>query len=62
MTARRRARPRAEPLSEAYRIARDLPALPLLREVVDLAARARVALPVIAEAHVAAECLRRDRS
>jgi DNA-binding CsgD family transcriptional regulator len=34
-----------EPLSEAYGIARDLPALPLLREIVDLAARARVALP-----------------
>ena len=33
------------PLSEAYRLARDLPALPLLREVVDLAKRARVALP-----------------
>ncbi len=36
----------SEPLSEAYRIARELPALPLLREVVDLGARARVALPV----------------
>jgi DNA-binding CsgD family transcriptional regulator len=36
------------PLAAAYRIARDLPALPLLREVVDLAARARVALPVMA--------------
>lgn len=35
------------PLASAYRIARDLPALPLLREVVDLAARARVALPVM---------------
>ncbi len=35
-----------EPLSEAYRLARDLPALPLLREVVDLGKRARVALPV----------------
>ncbi len=34
------------PLAEAYRIARELPALPLLREVVDLAARARVALPI----------------
>lgn len=37
------------PLTEAYRLARDLPALPLLREVVDLAARARVALPIMAE-------------
>ena len=36
-----------EPLAEAYRIARRLPALPLLREIVDLAARARVALPVM---------------
>ena len=36
------------PLSEAYRIARDLPALPLLREIVDLGARARVSLPVAA--------------
>ena len=35
------------PLAEAYRIARRLPALPLLRETVDLAARARVALPVM---------------
>jgi DNA-binding CsgD family transcriptional regulator/tetratricopeptide (TPR) repeat protein len=35
------------PLGEAYRIARRLPALPLLREIVDLAARARVALPVM---------------
>jgi DNA-binding CsgD family transcriptional regulator/tetratricopeptide (TPR) repeat protein len=35
------------PLAEAYRIARRLPALPLLREIVDLAARARVALPVM---------------
>jgi DNA-binding CsgD family transcriptional regulator len=35
-----------EPLAEAYRMASDLPALPLLREVVDLAARARVALPI----------------
>ncbi|MFV2063863.1 MAG: AAA family ATPase, partial [Chloroflexota bacterium] len=33
------------PLAEAYRMARELPALPLLREVVDLAARARVPLP-----------------
>ena len=38
------------PLSEAYRLARQLPALPLLREVVDLGTRARVALPVAAEA------------
>jgi DNA-binding CsgD family transcriptional regulator len=38
-----------EPLSQAYHIARRLPALPLLREVVDLAARARVALPVVVE-------------
>jgi DNA-binding CsgD family transcriptional regulator len=37
------------PLSQAYHIARRLPAMPLLREVVDLAARARVALPVVAE-------------
>jgi DNA-binding CsgD family transcriptional regulator/tetratricopeptide (TPR) repeat protein len=35
-----------EPLAEAYRLARDLPAMPLLREVVDLAKRARVVLPV----------------
>jgi DNA-binding CsgD family transcriptional regulator len=33
------------PLAQAYRIASDLPAMPLLREIVDLAARARVALP-----------------
>jgi DNA-binding CsgD family transcriptional regulator len=39
-----------EPLADAYRIARDLPALPLLREVLDLAARARVTLPVMADA------------
>ncbi|MFO7532866.1 MAG: AAA family ATPase [Candidatus Limnocylindrales bacterium] len=38
------------PLAEAYRLARDLPALPLLREVVDLAKRARVALPVTEDA------------
>ncbi|HZW00913.1 MAG TPA: LuxR C-terminal-related transcriptional regulator, partial [Candidatus Deferrimicrobium sp.] len=50
-TARQAAR---KPLTAAYGIARDLPALPLLREIVDLAARARVALPVMAEAHVAA--------
>jgi len=37
------------PLTEAYRMARDLPALPLLREVVDLAARARVVLPIAVE-------------
>jgi DNA-binding CsgD family transcriptional regulator len=37
------------PLSAAYRIARDLPALPLLREIVDLAARARVSLPVMVQ-------------
>ncbi len=37
----------SEPLSEAYRLARELPSLPLLREVVDLGARARVALPVV---------------
>ena len=35
------------PLAEAFHIARGLPALPLLREIVDLAARARVALPVV---------------
>jgi DNA-binding CsgD family transcriptional regulator len=35
-----------EPLGSAYRIARELPALPLLREVVDLAKRARVMLPL----------------
>ena len=39
----------SEPLSEAYRIARSLPALPLLREVADLGARARVVLPVVVE-------------
>ena len=44
-----------EPLSTAYRIARELPALPLLREVVDLAARARVAVPVVVESRAAAE-------
>jgi DNA-binding CsgD family transcriptional regulator len=33
------------PLAQAYRIASDLPAMPLLREVIDLATRARVALP-----------------
>ncbi|MEX1345117.1 MAG: AAA family ATPase [Candidatus Limnocylindrales bacterium] len=36
----------SEPLSAAFRIARELPALPLLREVADLGKRARVALPV----------------
>jgi DNA-binding CsgD family transcriptional regulator len=35
-----------EPLGVAYRSARELPALPLLREVVDLGKRARVALPI----------------
>ena len=45
------------PLGEAYRIARRLPALPLLREIVDLAARARVALPVMDEAAVVASGL-----
>ncbi len=44
-----------EPLSKAYHIARRLPALPLLREVVDLAARARVALPVVSEVAQAAD-------
>ncbi len=47
-----------EPLAEAYRLARDLPALPLLREIVDLGTRARVALPVSAgtePSHVAVE-------
>ncbi len=34
------------PLSAAYRIARQLPALPLLREVLSLGKRARVTLPV----------------
>jgi DNA-binding CsgD family transcriptional regulator len=34
------------PLAEAYEIARALPALPLLREIVDLSVRARVPLPV----------------
>jgi DNA-binding CsgD family transcriptional regulator len=37
------------PLSEAYELASELGALPLLREIVDLATRARVALPVSAE-------------
>lgn len=44
--ARIRAR---EPLSEAYRIARELPALPLLRTIADLGTRARVTLPVSAD-------------
>ena len=35
-----------EPLAQAYRLARALPALPLLREIVDLGTRARVLLPV----------------
>jgi DNA-binding CsgD family transcriptional regulator len=39
-----------QPLYEAYRIARGLPALPLLHAVVDLASRARVPLPVADEA------------
>ena len=34
-----------EPLGEAYRLARSLPAMPLLRAIVDLGARARVPLP-----------------
>jgi DNA-binding CsgD family transcriptional regulator/tetratricopeptide (TPR) repeat protein len=33
------------PLATAYTVARDLPAVPLLRAIVDLGARARVALP-----------------
>ena len=36
----------AEPLSEAYKLVRELGALPLMREIVDLAARARVRLPL----------------
>jgi DNA-binding CsgD family transcriptional regulator/tetratricopeptide (TPR) repeat protein len=40
-----RAQARA-PLAGAYRIARRLPAVPLLREIVDLSKRARVALPI----------------
>ena len=48
---REAARVRAsEPLSEAYRLARELPSLPLLREVADLGTRARVALPLRVEA------------
>jgi DNA-binding CsgD family transcriptional regulator len=39
-----------EPLAAAYRIAHELPALPLLREVADLGKRARVTLPVMADA------------
>lgn len=35
-----------EPLADAYRIARSLPALPLLRAIVDLSTRARVTLPL----------------
>jgi DNA-binding CsgD family transcriptional regulator len=38
-----------EPLAEAYRLARSLPALPLLREIVDLGTRARVVLPTSAK-------------
>jgi DNA-binding CsgD family transcriptional regulator len=38
-----------QPLAEAYRLARALPALPLLREIVDLGKRARVPLPVTAD-------------
>jgi DNA-binding CsgD family transcriptional regulator/tetratricopeptide (TPR) repeat protein len=48
-----------EPLAEAFRLARDLPALPLLREVVDLAARARVALPLGPEVEALLEATRR---
>ena len=43
-----------EPLAEAFHLARALPALPLLREVVDLGTRARVALPVVADADLVA--------
>lgn len=43
------------PLASAYRIARELPALPLLREVVDLGKRARVPLPVESDAAVLEE-------
>jgi len=43
-----------EPLLEAARIAASLPALPLLRAVADLAARARIALPAGALEHLAA--------
>jgi DNA-binding CsgD family transcriptional regulator/tetratricopeptide (TPR) repeat protein len=47
-----------EPLAEAYRLARELPALPLLRQIVDLSARARVPLPIKGPtASVAAEDL-----
>lgn len=43
---REAARARAqEPLAEAYRLARSLGAMPLLRAVIDLATRARVPLP-----------------
>ena len=38
----------SRPLSEAYRLASVLGALPLLREIVDLGARARVSLPISA--------------
>jgi DNA-binding CsgD family transcriptional regulator/tetratricopeptide (TPR) repeat protein len=48
------------PLAEAYRIARELPALPLLREVVDLGTRARVPLPVEVESAESAEAMARD--
>jgi DNA-binding NarL/FixJ family response regulator len=44
-----------EPLANAYRLARALPALPLLREVVDLAKRARVTLPIESDDALAAE-------
>lgn len=39
-----------EPLAEAFELARALPALPLLREIVDLSVRARVPLPATGEA------------
>ena len=45
------------PLAEAYRLATQLPALPLLREIVDLAARARVALPADAEGSCASAAM-----
>lgn len=47
---RERARAEAtEPLSESYRLALQLEALPLLREIVDLAGRARLRLPLMAD-------------
>ena len=39
-----------EPLGEAFRIARDLPSLPLMRAVADLSSRARVGVAIIDEA------------